>query len=100
MADHSVFFDVADKPVRVQTGTLLSEAAQKAGVEIGQPCGGQGRCGRCAVQIVEGQVRRRSSLRLSSDDVAQGLPCMSVSRWIRYSRSRTRKEKDRTQVDF
>lgn len=51
-----------------------------AGVDIGQPCGGQGRCGRCAVQIVKGDVRRRSSLRLSQEDVSAGfaLACQSV----------------------
>jgi uncharacterized 2Fe-2S/4Fe-4S cluster protein (DUF4445 family) len=80
MAEHTVWFDVADKPVSVPTGTLLSEAARKAGVEIGQPCGGQGRCGRCAIQIIEGDVRRRSSLRLSSEDIEQGyaLACQSI----------------------
>ena len=43
------------KPVRVPTGTLLTEAARLAGIEITQPCGGQGRCGRCAVQVTAGQ---------------------------------------------
>ncbi len=80
MTEHTVTFDVAKKPVRVPTGTLLSEAARLAGVDIGQPCGGQGRCGRCAVQVTNGDVRRRSSLRLSVEDVAQGfaLACQSV----------------------
>jgi uncharacterized 2Fe-2S/4Fe-4S cluster protein (DUF4445 family) len=80
MTEHAVTFDIAKQPVRVPTGTLLSEAARLAGVDIGQPCGGQGRCGRCAVQITEGDVRRRSSLRLSAEDVAQGfaLACQSV----------------------
>jgi uncharacterized 2Fe-2S/4Fe-4S cluster protein (DUF4445 family) len=80
MTDHTVIFDGVKKPVRVPTGTLLVEAAHLAGVDIGQPCGGQGRCGRCAVQITQGTVRRRSSLRLSPEDVAQGfaLACQSV----------------------
>jgi uncharacterized 2Fe-2S/4Fe-4S cluster protein (DUF4445 family) len=80
MTEHTVTFDIAQKPVRVPTGTLLSEAAQLAGVDIGQPCGGQGRCGRCSVQITSGDVRRRSSLRLSVEDVAQGfaLACQSI----------------------
>jgi len=80
MTVHTVTFDITDKPVRVPTGTLLSEAARLAGVDIGQPCGGQGRCGRCAVIVTKGDVRRRSSLRLSTDDVAQGfaLACQSV----------------------
>ena len=80
MAEHTVTFDIAKKPVRVPTGTLLSEAARLAGVDIGQPCGGQGRCGRCAVQVTVGDVRRRSSLRLSPEDVSNGyaLACQSV----------------------
>jgi uncharacterized 2Fe-2S/4Fe-4S cluster protein (DUF4445 family) len=80
MTEHTVIFDGVKKPVRVPTGTLLSEAAHLAGVNIGQPCGGQGRCGRCAVQITKGNIRRRSSLRLSPEDVAQGfaLACQSV----------------------
>lgn len=78
--EHLVRFDVAAEAVRVPTGTLLSEAARLAGVEIGQPCGGQGRCGRCTVQVLEGAVRRRSTLRLSAEDVEQGyaLACQSV----------------------
>ena len=80
MAEHTVIFDIADDPISVPTGTLLSEAAAQAGVEINQPCGGQGRCGRCAVQVTEGDVRRRSTLRLSAEDVANGyaLACQSV----------------------
>lgn len=64
----------------VPTGTLLSEAARLAGVEIIQPCGGQGRCGRCSVQVMEGSVRRRSALRLSPADVEAGfaLACQTV----------------------
>jgi uncharacterized 2Fe-2S/4Fe-4S cluster protein (DUF4445 family) len=44
------------------------------------PCGGQGRCGRCAVIVEEGTVRRRSTQRLSSEDVAAGyaLACQTV----------------------
>src|SRR5512139_824492 len=66
--------------VKVPTNTLLADAAQLAGIEIGQPCGGQGRCGRCAVQVTAGSVRRRSTLRLSPIDVAQGyaLACQTV----------------------
>ena len=80
MSEHTVTFDIAKKPVRVPTGTLLSEAARLAGVDIGQPCGGQGRCGRCAVQVTKGDVRRRSSLGLSAEDISNGfaLACQSV----------------------
>ena len=80
MADHIVKFDIAEEPVSVPTGTLITEAAQQAGVEISQPCGGQGRCGRCAVKVENGDVRRRSTLRLSAEDIANGyaLACQTV----------------------
>ena len=77
---YSVQFDIADEPVEVPGGTLLTDAAEKAGIEINQPCGGQGRCGICAVQVTSGQVRRRSTMRLSAEDVEQGfaLACQTV----------------------
>jgi len=80
MAEHLVKFDVAPEPVSVPTGTLLVEAARLAGIDISQPCGGQGRCGRCVTLVTEGTVRRRSALRLSAADVEQGyaLACQSV----------------------
>ena len=66
--------------MEVPVGTLLSDAAQQAGVDILMPCGGQGRCGRCAVIVKEGAVHRRSTQRLSPDDVAAGyaLSCQTV----------------------
>jgi uncharacterized 2Fe-2S/4Fe-4S cluster protein (DUF4445 family) len=80
MVEHLIQFDSASQPVSVPTGTLLSEAARMAGVEIRQPCGGQGRCGRCVVQVQKGTVRRRSTMRLTSLEVEQGyaLACQSV----------------------
>jgi len=80
MAEHLVTFDKSPNPVRVVTGTLLSEAAREAGLDIMQPCGGQGRCGRCAVLVTSGSVRRRSMLRLSSEDLERGyaLACQTV----------------------
>ena len=83
MSDHIVTFIDADNEtasVSVPTGTLVADAAIRAGVNIGQPCGGQGRCGRCTVQITSGKVRRRSTLRLSAEDIHKGyaLACQSV----------------------
>ncbi len=80
--NHTVTFTHNDKQaaVAVPTNTLLADAARLAGVEISQPCGGQGRCGRCAVQVTSGTVRRRSALRLSPADIEQGyaLACQTV----------------------
>lgn len=80
MADHTIRFSPEGKSVKVPTGTLISEAIRLAGLEVAQPCGGQGRCGRCAV-IVEGEgMRRRSALRLSAEDLAAGyaLACQTL----------------------
>ncbi|MCX7855867.1 MAG: 2Fe-2S iron-sulfur cluster-binding protein, partial [Anaerolineae bacterium] len=76
----SVFFRPTEKRVAVPPGTLLSDAARMAGVDVLMPCGGQGRCGRCAVVVESGSVRRRSTQRLSPDDVAAGyaLACRTL----------------------
>ena len=79
MSEFTVAFDIG-RTVQVPTGTLLTEAARLAGLEVMQPCGGQGRCGRCQLQVVEGKVHRRSSLRLSPASLAQGyvLACQTA----------------------
>ncbi len=80
MPAHKVTFLPENKTAEVPTGTLITEAIMQAGLEVLQPCGGQGRCGRCAV-IVEGEgVRRRSTIRLSAEDVKSGyaLACQTV----------------------
>jgi uncharacterized 2Fe-2S/4Fe-4S cluster protein (DUF4445 family) len=66
--------------VQAPLGVTLSSAALDAGIELNIPCGGQGRCGRCAVIVEEGAVRRRSTLRLSAADVEAGyaLACQAV----------------------
>ncbi len=79
---HTLTFTHNEKQasVTVPTNTLLADAARLAGIDITQPCGGQGRCGRCAVQVTGGNVRRRSTLRLSPADLQQGyaLACQTV----------------------
>ena len=79
MTLHFVEFNTG-QTVTVPTGTLLIEAARLAGIDMIQPCGGQGRCGRCAVQVISGAARRRSTVRLSAEDVAAGfaLACQTI----------------------
>jgi uncharacterized 2Fe-2S/4Fe-4S cluster protein (DUF4445 family) len=78
---HTITFKPANTTVSAATGALISEIAHQAGLELNMPCGGQGRCGRCAV-IAESSndIRRRSTLRLSSSDLADGyaLACQTV----------------------
>lgn len=80
MAEHKISLLPSGKTLHVSTGTLITEALQNAGLDIMQPCGGQGRCGRCAV-ILEGEgARRRSTIRLSQEDLNAGyaLACQTV----------------------
>ena len=85
MADHKVTFIHGESGEVVEnatlpSGILISEAASSVGIDISQPCGGQGRCGRCVVKIKSGNIRRRSTLRLSENDINNGfaLACQSV----------------------
>jgi len=75
-----VAFHPSNLSVEAPSGGLISEVVRLAGLEIAQPCGGQGRCGRCAVLVQGEGARRRSTIRLSADDVAAGyaLACQTV----------------------
>ena len=39
--------------IDVPEGTMISDAAVKAGAVIKLPCGGRGRCGRCTAMVWE-----------------------------------------------
>ncbi len=76
----AVRLEPAGQTVRVPAGTTLGDAISQAGLRVSLPCGGQGRCGRCAVEVREGSVRRRSTVRLSEEDLAHGyaLACQTL----------------------
>jgi uncharacterized 2Fe-2S/4Fe-4S cluster protein (DUF4445 family) len=57
MEKHSVIFLPEQKQVEVDEGTLLIEAAEKAGVYLNSLCGGEGVCGKCRVQIIKGKAK-------------------------------------------
>ena len=80
METYRVRFLPSDCEVEVPAGALIGDAAQQAGIDILMPCGGQGRCGRCAVIVQEGKVRRRSTQRLAPADVEAGyaLACQTT----------------------
>lgn len=80
IAGFTVRFTNTDQTVQARPGSLIVDAIQEAGLDVNIPCGGQGRCGRCAVIVEQGQVRRRSTLRLSPQDIEEGfaLACQTV----------------------
>ncbi|MBN1584716.1 MAG: DUF4445 domain-containing protein [Anaerolineae bacterium] len=80
IATYTVRFQPLDRVVQVPAGTLVADAATSAGIELGLPCGGQGRCGRCTVIVRDGDVHRPPNRRFSSDDLAAGyaLACQAT----------------------
>lgn len=80
LTSHHVTFLPANRTIEVPTGTLISEAIQSSELEVSQPCGGQGRCGRCAVLVESGKIRKRSTIRLTNSDLEAGwvLACQAV----------------------
>jgi uncharacterized 2Fe-2S/4Fe-4S cluster protein (DUF4445 family) len=80
LANCRVSFKPQNQEVEVPEGTLISDAASEAGIDLNMPCGGQGRCGRCAVIVEEGAFERRSSARLSPEAMEEGyvLACQTV----------------------
>ncbi len=54
------------------SGTLLVDAAARAGLLIDTPCGGQGRCGRCLVKVEAGEVSHRENPHLSQQQTDDG----------------------------
>jgi len=53
----------------VPAGTTVLEAAQQVGISINSICGGDGVCGKCKVQVVQGKVDSPPTMLLSRDEV-------------------------------
>lgn len=66
--------------ITVQQGKTLSEALHQAGIPLEAACGGQGTCGRCAVEILEGRCEWPGSDRPRAAPVQDGcvLSCQAT----------------------
>ena len=68
-------------PVQVEcnAGDNLLELARRSNVAIDAPCGGNGSCGKCKVQLLEGQLESPQSRHLSDEEYEAGwrLSCCS-----------------------
>ena len=71
---HKVNFLPDANEVKVEGGTTLMEAAEKAGVYINSLCGGKGVCGRCRVQVIDGKIKadKHSISFLSKEEIKEG----------------------------
>jgi uncharacterized 2Fe-2S/4Fe-4S cluster protein (DUF4445 family) len=64
----TVRFEPAGLQAEVLIGTVLLDAAHKAGIYLSSLCGGDGYCGKCKVTIDEGQFQSRPTSLLTPDE--------------------------------
>jgi uncharacterized 2Fe-2S/4Fe-4S cluster protein (DUF4445 family) len=69
-----VIFQPSGRSVHVLPGTILLEAAARAGYVIETPCGAVGKCGKCLVKVMDGQCGAcaNGDHGLSAAEVQQG----------------------------
>ena len=66
MADHLVVFTPSGRRGRFESGTTVLEAARRLGVDIDSVCGGRGICGRCQVEVSEGEHAKHAIVSAAS----------------------------------
>ncbi len=71
--------DEPDALVSAVAGENLLKVARRAGIAVNAPCSGNGSCGKCLVQLVEGHLDSPKSFYISDTDYAEGwrLACLS-----------------------
>lgn len=75
-----VTFQPSGRSVYVLPGTVLLEAAGRAGIIIQTPCGGRGTCGKCRVRIISGECTSpdvKQEFLQSDDDAEIRLACQT-----------------------
>jgi uncharacterized 2Fe-2S/4Fe-4S cluster protein (DUF4445 family) len=74
-----VRFEPSGLRTEVPTGTVLLEAANKAGIYLSSICGGDGYCGKCKVTINEGNFQTKPTSLLTPDEARDNvvLACQS-----------------------
>ena len=69
----TVCFEPSGLKTEVPTGTILLEAARKAGVYLSSICGGDGYCGKCKVVIDKGQFESKPTTLLTPDETRENI---------------------------
>ncbi len=68
-----ITFQPSGRNVYVLPGTLLIEAAGRAGIILQTPCGGEGTCGKCKVRIIgDNEVLPQNTASLTGEQVQNG----------------------------
>jgi len=69
----TVRFEPSGLKTEVPRGTVLLEAAHKAGIYLSSICGGDGYCGKCKVIIDEGQFQSRPTTLLTPEEIRENV---------------------------
>lgn len=72
----TVTFQPSGRSATVPEGTSILEAAHQAGVSIPAECGGRGACGKCVVQVLDGDVPTYRIIRREAGG-AETLACLT-----------------------
>jgi len=67
----TVRFEPSGLKTEVLVGSVLLEAAHKAGIYLSSICGGDGYCGKCKVVIDEGQFQSRPTALLTPEETRE-----------------------------
>jgi len=78
-----VDFEPVGRRGECPSGQSLLDCARQLGVELVSPCGGAGSCGRCRVQVLDGEVSEPGAgerIHLSPPELTQGyrLACLTI----------------------
>jgi len=68
-----VRFEPSGLKTEVPAGTVLLEAANKAGIYLSSICGGDGYCGKCKIVIDEGQFQSKPTALLTPNEVRENV---------------------------
>ncbi|MHC4744209.1 MAG: 2Fe-2S iron-sulfur cluster-binding protein [Planctomycetota bacterium] len=64
-------FEPSGLKIEVPSGSVLLDAAHKAGIYLSSICGGDGYCGKCKVVIDRGQFHSRPTTLLTQDEIRE-----------------------------
>ena len=76
MKEFEVYFSKEGKTVRVSPGTTVLEAQRLAGLDPNAPCGGQGTCGKCRVEVICGD--RRETVKACQTKITENMTVVTL----------------------
>ncbi len=70
---------LSGKSISITPKTSILHALEREGIYLTSSCGGKGTCGKCKIIIKSGSVDKKSTIKLSKEDITKGyaLACQS-----------------------